>query len=173
VATDGYYPLGGVIVDNKGNVYGTTVGGGGTDSTCGSQGYHGCGVVFEMSPVAGGAWTESVLYAFTGGDDGSSPQDGLLLDASGNLFGVTRTGGTAATCGGPYGSCGAAFELEAPLSSGGAWSEKTLYSFTPGPNGVVPIGGLIFGQSHRLYGVTALNGTTMPHAQGTVFRLIP
>jgi uncharacterized repeat protein (TIGR03803 family) len=171
--TDGYYPLGGVIVDNKGNVYGTTVGGGGTNSTCGSQGYDGCGVVFEMSPVAGGAWTESVLYAFTGGDDGSSPQDELLLDASGNLFGVTRTGGTSAACGGPYGPCGAAFELKAPSSSGGAWSEVTLYSFTPGPNGVEPWGGLIFGQFHRLYGVTPVNGATMPHAQGTVFRLIP
>jgi uncharacterized repeat protein (TIGR03803 family) len=174
IGIDGYYPVGGLIVDKKGNIYGTTVGGGGTNSTCGSQGFKGCGVVFEMSPpIAGGAWTESVLYSFTGGDDGSSPQDDLLLDSAGNLFGVTRSGGTAAVCGGPYGPCGAAFELKPPSASSGAWSEVNLYSFTPGPNGTEPTGGLIFGQFHHLYGVTPVNGTTMPHAQGTVFRLIP
>jgi hypothetical protein len=172
-ATDGFSPLGGVIVDSHNNVYGTTAAGGAADYLCGI-GDKGCGIVFEMSPPADPAdfWTERVLYSFTGGDDGGGPQDKLLLDSSGTLFGVTRSGGSASVCG-PIGPCGAVFELKPPSSEGGAWTEVNLYSFLPGPNGTEPRGGLIFGQFHRLYGVTPTNGTTMPHAQGTVFKLIP
>lgn len=171
-AIDGFRPVGGVVVDDKNNIYGTTVGGGGTTPTC--PNYAGCGVVFEMNPpaVAGGAWTENILYSFAGGNDGDSPTASLLLDAVGNLYGETPAGGASLACG-PSGDCGAIFKLTPPSTSGGAWSEATLHSFTSGPNGVRPFGGLTFGQFHRLYGVTQLNGASMPHAKGTVFRLIP
>ncbi len=169
---DGFRPVGGVIVDNKNNVYGTTVGGGGTRSTC--YNYAGCGIAFEFSPpaVAGGTWTENILHSFTGGSDGDSPSDSLLLDAAGNLYGEARSGGAGTGCG-PYGPCGTIFELTPPSTSGGSWSEVTLYPFGSGSNGVEPVGGLIFGQFHRLYGVTQFSGSTMPHAKGTVFKLIP
>lgn len=169
---DGFRPVGGVIVDNKNNVYGTTVGGGGTRSTC--PNYGGCGVVYEVSPpaIAGGAWTENILYSLTGGDGGDSPMDSLLLDAVGNLYGEAPVGGDSTSCG-PNGDCGTIFELNPPSTSGSPWSEVTLHSFTSGPNGVRPVGGLTFGQFHRLYGVTQINGSAMPHAKGTVFKLVP
>ena|ERR1700722_20291924 len=96
----------------------------------------------------------------------------IPLDAAGNLYGEARSGGAGTGCG-PYGPCGAVFELTPPSTSGGSWSEATSYPFGSGSNGVEPVGGLIFGQFHRLYGVTQFSGSTMPHAKGMVFKLIP
>jgi uncharacterized repeat protein (TIGR03803 family) len=82
---DGVYPLGGVIFDTSGNLYGTTDEGGAHDSG---------GTVFELMPGNGGTWTETVLHSFGNGADGSSPEAGLVMDGSGNLFGTTNAGGT-------------------------------------------------------------------------------
>lgn len=83
--SDGGSPMFNVILDSKGNLYGTTPGGGTL----------GVGVIFKVSPVAGGGWKETVLYNFTGGADGSSPQGTLLRDSAGNLYGTTYTGGSS------------------------------------------------------------------------------
>ena len=83
--TDGVLPRGGLIFDAAGNLYGTTYAGG-------SYGY---GMAFELTPAAGGTWTEQVLYRFQGGTDGANPYAGLVRDAAGNLFGTTNQGGTS------------------------------------------------------------------------------
>ena len=78
--TDGFYPEGGVVRDSSGNLYGTTVSGG-------ASGY---GTVYEVSADG----TETLLYSFTGGADGSMPYAGLYLDSAGNLWGTTLAGGS-------------------------------------------------------------------------------
>jgi uncharacterized repeat protein (TIGR03803 family) len=93
--SDGGYPTGGVIFDSTGTLYGTTTGGG--SLPCGPE-HNGCGVVFALNPPStqGGAWTEQVLHAFVGGDDGEDPLAGLLLVGN-NLYGTTGYGGPADT----------------------------------------------------------------------------
>ena len=76
--------------------------------------------MFELTPTAGGAWTEKVLHSFGNGTDGVGPQAGLIFDAAGNLYGTTAKGGT-------YGIDGTVFELTP--TAGGGWTEKMLYSF--------------------------------------------
>src|SRR5580704_14835934 len=84
---DGAEPYKGVTLDTHGNIYGTTVSGGG--GSC--EG--GCGVVFKLTN-SGGTWTQTVIHQFTGGSDGSGPGSGLTFDRQGNLYGMTPTGGT-------------------------------------------------------------------------------
>ena len=138
-----------LIFDGAGNLYGVTPGGG----------LYGRGVVFELTPTSSG-WTESVLYSFTGGADGSGPS-GVIFDAAGNLYGTTWNGGRT-SCGN---GCGVVFKL-APTSSG--WNESVLYSF--GPDGQNSNADLIFDNLGNLYGVTWYGGT---YGWGTVFRLAP
>ena len=157
----GVYPNGGLIMDSSGNLYGTTSAGGPL----------GCGVVFELSPPAtsGGSWTEQTLYEFTGGtSDGKSPNGGLIMDSSGNLYGTTVIGGPAN---------GTVFEVSPPATSGGSWTENVLYSFKGVPSdGNFPVAGLIMDSSGNLYGTTRDGGaspTCVNAGCGTVFELSP
>jgi uncharacterized repeat protein (TIGR03803 family) len=81
----GFYPLGDLLLDVAGNVYGTASGGGTV----------GCGIVFKLSPTSSGGWIEAVVHSFTcgSGPDGAVPTDGLISDAAGNLYGTTSAGG--------------------------------------------------------------------------------
>src|SRR5262249_46436332 len=117
----GKNPYGGVIIDSKGNLYGTTVAGG-SGGICSGDG---CGVVYELSN-SGGTWTETVLYNFTGGDDGFGPGGALVMDASGNLYGTTPDGGNAGV--------GVIYELS---PKGGQWVQTVLHAFTGGDDGAV------------------------------------
>jgi uncharacterized repeat protein (TIGR03803 family) len=156
--TDGAGPNAGLILSASGNLYGTTTGGGSS----------GNGTVFELSqPSNGGtAWTEAVLYSFTGGTDGANPVAGVVLDKSGNLYGTTSNGGAAsASC---AGECGSVFELAA--QSNGGWLENTLYSFQGNTDGLNPLGGVIFDESGDLYGTTS---GFFPIVGGNVFELTP
>ena len=156
---DGGQPHGSLIFDSAGNLYGTTNFGGNTSCT------QGCGTVFKLSPASGG-WTESVLYAFTGGADGGQPSSRLLFDATGNLYGTTVLGGNVgSTC---SSGCGTAFEL-AP-ASGGTWKESVLYAFSGTTDGSLPCDGLTFDPSGNLYGTASSGGTS---ASGVVFKLTP
>jgi uncharacterized repeat protein (TIGR03803 family) len=102
--TDGYWPYAGLIFDAVGNLYGTTYGGG-VYTSCTNGSFLGCGTVFELTPTAGGGWTEKVLHSFGNGTDGEDPQAGLIFDAAGNLYGTTYLGGT-------YYQWGTVFELQ-------------------------------------------------------------
>jgi uncharacterized repeat protein (TIGR03803 family) len=148
---DGIFPYGNVIVDSAGNLYGTA-------STLGAYGY---GMVYELTPRAGGGWTEKGLHSFGDGfGDGRYPMAGLIFDSAGNLYGMTNEGGVY--------SFGTVFELTP--NAGGSWTEKVLYSFGHDNDGSQPVGDLIFDAAGNLYGVTAFGGA---HKTGIVFELTP
>ncbi len=146
----GSSPAGNLIFDAAGNLYGTTTTGGSETR----------GAVYELSPAAGGGWTQTTLHSFTGGSDGSEPEAGLVFDATGNLYGTTAWGGV-------YGY-GTVFELS-PLSGGG-WTEQVLYSFTNSTDGANPNGALTFDMAGNLYGTCIFGGA---HDQGVVYELSP
>jgi uncharacterized repeat protein (TIGR03803 family) len=152
---DGAYPGSPVLIAADGTLYGTTGEGGGV----GNCYYDGCGTVFHLMPPATACrttlcpWPESVLYRFTGQNDGAFPDSGLIPDSAGNLYGTTL-GGTV-------------YEL---TRSQGAWTENTLYTFTGGSDGSGPGGGLIFDGAGNLYGTTDSAGA---YNYGTVFDLTP
>ncbi len=143
---DGLEPQGSLLIDGAGNLYGTCAGG-----------THHKGMVFELTPSAGGNWTDNVLYEFTG-TDGAGPLANLIFDAAGNLYSTTAGGGTY--------NMGTVFELTP--AAGGGWTEQVLYSFGNSTDGVNPYAGLIFDATGNLYGTTYLGGT---YNQGTVFEL--
>jgi uncharacterized repeat protein (TIGR03803 family) len=149
---DGGLPAGGVVFDKKGNLFGATQGGGSDDN----------GEVFELSPPAqkGGAWTETVLYSFAGTPDGKWPSGGLVIDGSGNLYGVTAYGGTGdcVLLGAKVG-CGTVYEISPPQQKGDVWTETILYSFPTAKQGYVPNGNLVFDGAGNLYGATTFGGT--------------
>ncbi len=155
------HPLADSLSIGTGNLYGTG-GVGGTGKN---------GVVFELAPSAGGVWTETVLYNFEGGNDGSYP-GGVIFDAAGNLYGSTGNGGNASGCT-PSGGCGTVFELT--QGKGGIWTESVLYSFgdfngpTTGPSGVV------MDNAGNLFGTTYAGGSDhyCYAGCGTVFELSP
>ena len=138
---DGEYPYAGLIVDTKGNLYGTTYEGGA----------NGVGTVFKLS--ANG--TETVLHSFANnGTDGYNPVAGLLRDAKGNLYGTTQSGGANGV--------GTVFKISAK------GIETVLYSFASGTDGAYPYTGVIMDKSGNLYGTTQLGGV---NNMGTVFKL--
>lgn len=145
-APDGTAPLGGVVRDKLGNLYGTT-------STGGAYGY---GAVYELK-VSGGHWTESILYNFTGGSDGGTPYAGVIIDNAGNLYGGTVSGG---------GGGGAIFEMS---PSNGSWTYQLLYGI---PGGAIsgPFRDLVRDAAGNVYGTTHCDGTW---SEGTVYELSP
>jgi hypothetical protein len=92
--SDGATPVGGVVSDKQGNLYGATMDGG--SSSCLS--FQQCGTIYQLAPPAknGDPWTETVLYVFKGNtnNDGASPFGGLVIDSAGNVYGTTAVGGT-------------------------------------------------------------------------------
>jgi uncharacterized repeat protein (TIGR03803 family) len=149
---DGQQPVGGLNFDASGNLYGTTISGGSNNS----------GMVFKLTPSAGGSWTENILHEFKhDGSDGMNPGANLTFDAFGNLYGTTTLGGTY--------NKGVVFELTP--GAGGSWNEITLYSFGADKDGTVPYSEVIFDGAGNLYGTTSEGGD---HANGgTVFELTP
>jgi uncharacterized repeat protein (TIGR03803 family) len=128
---DGAFPeFGDLTFDQAGNIYGTTEAGGSSNG----------GVVFKLAR-SGSGWTQSVIWNFTGGNDGSGPISGVLFDNVGNLYGTTGGGGSRGS--------GTVYELS-PTQSG--WSETTLYSFT-GDMGAGS-GGLTMDAHGNLFGIT-------------------
>jgi uncharacterized repeat protein (TIGR03803 family) len=137
---DGSLPYAGVIGDSAGNLYGTTNGGG-------TAGY---GVVYKLDRNR----HETVLYNFTGGNDGGYPYAGVIRDAAGNLYGTTNGGGPA--------YLGVVFMLDA------SGQETALYGFTGGVDGCDPWTGVVADSTGNLYGSTTLGG---PANQGVVYKL--
>jgi uncharacterized repeat protein (TIGR03803 family) len=141
----GETPLAGLVADKQGNLYGTTSRGG--DTGCG--GGFGCGIVFSVAPDG----SERVLHAFTGGNDGESPRDSLIVDNLGNLYGTTVQGG--------QNSVGVVFMI----APGG--QVTVLHNFSGGSGGAYPYAGLLFKNGH-FFGTTPAFGH---HHYGTVFEL--
>lgn len=157
---DGNYPSGALVLDSAGNLYGTTLAGGGNQQWCTGQD-PGCGIVFELSPGSGGQWTETVLHRFqANGDntDGTAPNGALVFDAAGNLYGTTSSGGGGEQqcSSGASAGCGTVFELTP--TSGGIWTENVLYRFQINSGGAGPYAGVIFDQAGNLYGTAAAAG---------------
>jgi hypothetical protein len=175
-----------LIIDAAGNLYGVT-GYGGTGD-CVLVGIKaGCGTVYELSLTRqqGGAWTETILYSFQGGNDGYFPSGNLVFDKNGNLYGATQFGGgKGTTCNSIYGGqCGTVFKLSPPKQKGGAWTEQVLHSFEglmggqQTGDGANPNGGLVLDSKGLTYGTTQIGGYNCPHNSnqgcGTVFALKP
>jgi uncharacterized repeat protein (TIGR03803 family) len=154
---DGSSPQSNLIFDDAGNLYGTTVGGGGRNRE---------GTVYRLSPGDGG-WNETILHVFPlspSGPDGCAPAGGVVMDREGRLYGNTQVGGA-------YGD-GAVYELS-PYEGG--YREKVIYSFN-GHDGLQPSSGLTMDRSGNLYGMTGLGGEAracnISVGCGIVFELI-
>jgi len=149
---DGGLPQAGLLRDGQGNLYGTTYQGGSA----------GNGVVYQLSPPKQGetAWTQKVLWTFSGGNDGSQPTCALIMDAAGNLYGTTNWGGT--------GVVGTVFKLSPPADGGKRWTQTVLYNFTGNNDGGQPSGQMLLGSDGNLYGTTAGYGQ---FNLGNVFKL--
>jgi uncharacterized repeat protein (TIGR03803 family) len=168
---NGQVPNANLIFDSSGNLYGVTAYGG--NASCHFQGGPAstCGTVFELSPTAGGGWSETVVHDFGHGKDGIVPSSGLIADAAGNLYGTAYYGGTG-FCTDGFGTlvgCGVVFKLT--LAAGGGWGETILYDFPDnGKDGNHPQSNLIFDAAGNLYGETYIGGA---YDYGTVFELSP
>jgi hypothetical protein len=182
---DASVPTSGLIFDAAGNLYGVTAYGGTGDCVLlGVKG--GCGTVYELLPPTqqGGAWTETILYSFQGGNDGYFPWGTLVFDSQGNIYGATQFGGgKGTTCNYIYGGqCGTVFKLSPPRTQGGKWTEIVLHRFAGLANGqqtgdgANPNGGLVLAKG-SIFGTTYIGGYNCPYSGGqgcgTVFRLAP
>jgi len=150
---DGSNPIGGLVIGMHGDLFGTTGGGGRYNS----------GTVFRLRAPAspGGAWTEEILYNFTGGADGRNPQTALAIDpATETLYGTTDTGGSALL--------GTVFSVTPPTSAGGAWTETVLHNFAGSHDGIHP-NALLLATDGMLYGTSHGRGANY----GAAFSLTP
>ncbi len=147
-----------VTLDAAGNVYGTTYYGG--------TSYLGFGVVFKLTHH-GSNWLQSVLYDFSGGNDGGNPYGGVVFGADGSLYGTASGGGL-------YGE-GVIFKLQPPATQcptvSCRWTETVVYNFTGAADGAAPQGNIIFDQAGNLYGTTLAGGSG--GGWGTVYELSP
>jgi hypothetical protein len=173
--TDGQLPVGDLVFDKQGNLYGATQYGGGFGS-CNAPFDQHCGTIFKLNPpkTKGGKWTEKVLHSFKGGTDGANPNGGLVFDGKGAVYSSTYYGGSEkGECnGGVAGTgCGTVFALIPPTKKGGAWTEKILHRFN-GQDGDNPAAGVIFGGNGYLY-CTTFGGGGGNFPSGTVVQFVP
>jgi uncharacterized repeat protein (TIGR03803 family) len=160
---DGKNPYGGLTMNSKGVLFGSTVAGG---VVGGCPNGDGCGTIFELRR-SGNNWTESVLYRFTGNKDGFGPGGGVVFDKKGNLYGTAADGGKPNGCAGQ--GCGVVYQL-AP-TKGGGWRQKAIHTFTGGSDGARGSLGLLhFDKSGNLYGAAEVGGDATCGC-GTIFKL--
>jgi len=117
-------------------------------------------IALILAPGAWAANTEKVLYSFTGGSDGAQPEDALVFDASGNLYGTSVAGGC----------CGNGTVFELTPNPDGTWTQTVLYSFTGGSDGGGPVSAVTFDASGNLYGTSVQGGD---YGDGAVYMLTP
>lgn len=146
----GSHPIGGLVRDSAGNLYGTTLEGGGNNF----------GTVFKVTPTGG----ETVLHSFSG-RDGEQPYDGLALDKSGNLYGTTFAGGIS--------DDGTVFRVSTTKGV-----STILHKFTGSPDGASPTASVTLSPTGGIYGVTLYGGTGTCNdgvsvGCGTIFHISP
>ena len=156
--SDGIYPNSTPIFDRVGNLYGSTVFGGGLGQCSAGIDTTTCGTVYKLSPGSNGAWTETILHRFTGGTGGSQPNSPLAFDGAGNLYGETAQTSS---------SNGGLFRLTA--KTGGGWAFRLFFTFD-GTDGANPEGGLRVSSKGVLYGTTIYGGA---NGYGVVFAVKP
>jgi len=155
---DGSIPIGGVVIDRAGNLYGTTWEGG----------TGGTGVVFKLH-AAGQGWVETILHAFTDSDEGNQPQSAPSFDSQGNLYGSVVSGAIYKITPPP----------NAPRSVEQPWPITWIYQFPGASNladGYFPIGAPIVDSSGNIYGATSEGGDTNacpPNGCGVIYKLVP
>lgn len=150
---DGAEPRSGITMDKSGNVYGTTLDGGGT---C-YRDHCGKGTVYKITPDG----TETQLHVFRGGSDGAYPYGGVVLDRAGNLYGTTSGDNISCDVASPH--CGTVFEITAD----GAY--RVLHWFKGGRSGATPFAGLLLYRG-KLYGTSTWGGA---NDGGTIFEITP
>ena len=152
--TDGELAMGSLLMGGGGALYGTTFDGG----TPGGYYHMGLGTIFRMAPpVGGGAWTHRVIAPF-GGEGGTNPTVGVVMDQHGNLYGTTMRGG--------FYKVGAVFQATPPKAGQSAWSNTTLTSFLASSDSVFPDAPLAIDENNVVYGTTT--GSTSSD-EGIVF----
>lgn len=155
---DGAAPLGGLVMDDQGNLFGTT-----SQSATGG-GPVGNGTVFKLSPpsIPGGRWTKKLLYQFKGNTDGYYPTTRLVWNS--------RTGGLIGSSDGGLNMKGLAFALNPPAPGGKVWSKTDIWSFTGGPDGDGPISTLTLDPvTGDLFGAAEFGGSAS--SNGAIFQL--
>lgn len=163
---DGAEPSSGVVFDAEGDLFGTASTGGICSTYCG-------GTIFELIPGQDDTWTETTVYDFLTGTDGWRP-NGLVFDASGNLYGTTARGGNVRN-GGPCGDQGCGTVFEVSPSQNGSWSKTILYAFNFSLDGAYPSSGVSFDSAGDLYGETAVGGSFACPGSGcgVIYKLTP
>jgi len=149
---DGRDPATHLTFDSAGNVYGTTAAGGDFDF----------GTVFKLTPT-GDTWVQTVIYSFSGGNDGLDPHGGVVIGPDGSLYGTTVAGGNAGICAAD--GCGVVYKL---TLEGDQWFQTTIYNFKGDKDGGGPGSRVVFDAAGRLFGSTPNGGT---HSAGTIFML--
>jgi len=163
---DGQGPMGSLVFDKQGNLYGTTVAGGIGDA--------GEGTVYKLEPTQQGPWKETILHTFDcfSNNDGCEPQSALIFDQAGNLYGTTLIGGGGDNSTFCTNGCGTVFKLSPHKD--GTWTESLIHTFPKGsggtPDGQNPYASLIQDSAGNLYGTTWVGG---PDDEGVIFRLAP
>jgi uncharacterized repeat protein (TIGR03803 family) len=147
--SDGISPNGNLVINDAGNIIGTTVGGGDPDCQCGT--------VFQLTRN-GSEWTETVLHAFTFFPDGAYPSGGLVSDAAGNLYGGTPLGGASLG--------GAEYQL---MYSNGDYTFQVLYSYISTADFEGPVGIPAVDSNGNVYAAT----WSQESPGGNVFKLTP
>ncbi|MGA9964130.1 MAG: choice-of-anchor tandem repeat GloVer-containing protein [Terriglobales bacterium] len=145
---DGNAPHGRLAFDAKGNIHGTTQGGG----------TNGTGTVYRLSPKSGGGWTEKVIYNFSAtGADGTAPSAGMTIAADGTMYSTTPDGGAL--------GAGTVFSLK-KTSKG--WKQTVIQNLNGSSNGGFPYEGLMMDTAGNLYGAAPTGGAS---GQGVIYRL--
>jgi len=143
-------PVGALVFDNIGNLYGVT---GESGNTCNPNGCSGfsMGTVYELTPTGSG-WQRTVLHTFSGSPDGEQPGAGLVMDKAGNLYGTTEYGGDYNVhCGG---GCGTVFTLQ---HSGSGWAYSVIHKFGYS-DGSSPQSQMIIDPQGNFYGTASTGG---------------
>jgi uncharacterized repeat protein (TIGR03803 family) len=153
--TDGRLPNASIVINSHGTIYGVTQQGGAWNS----------GVLYQVKPGTGGTFSETVLYSFGSNQDASTPNGPLVLDSTGNLYGVTSLGGVF--------NQGAVYKFIPPTKAGQKGTESILFSFGGGSlsSGITPVGDIVFDTAGNLYGVTNAGGNGV--SDGVVYQLQP
>jgi len=162
---DGFGPDSVLISDSSGSYYGVTALGGGTSCF----GRNGCGTIFRLSPPAAGEtnWSETVLYRFRGGSDGSFPRGNLAIDQSGAIYGSTavdQQGGS---------TLGTVWKLTPPSQGQTEWTKTVLHHFAGGADGLNPNTGVILDSNGTIYGIAEQGGSPelAGNGAGVIFKI--